>query len=120
MTIFPMFVFKREHRVELENGFILAGYLIVDIPKDAREGESDERIVANIVHQLITDAKSGQMPKDALVFGWRGGAKPANAVDTGDATIMEPWAKRSMRIVVRVDPRINDGSLRIDADAVRR
>jgi hypothetical protein len=116
-AIFPMFAFEREHQVELENGFILAGHLIVDIPKDAR-GESDQRLVANIVHQLKTHAESGQMPKDALVFGWRDGAKPANAVDTTDDAIMEAWAKRSLGIIVRIDPRRNDGFLRIDADAL--
>ena len=115
--IFPMFAFRRKHQVELENGYILAGHLIVDIPK---EGEAEQRMVAEIVRHLIIHADSGQMPKDALVFGWRGGVKPAKAVNTKDATIMEPWAKRLMGILVRIDPRRDDGFLRIGADVLRQ
>jgi hypothetical protein len=115
-AIFPLFAFQRDHQVELENGFILAGSLIVDIPKDS-EGEDYQLMVAEIIRLLMIDAQSGRMSNDALMFGWRGGAKPANACDTGDDAIMEPWAKRSMKYIVRIDPR-NDGFLRIDAAAL--
>jgi hypothetical protein len=76
------------------------------------------RMVAEIVQQLTAGAQSGRMPVDALVFGWHGGVKPPNAVDTNDDAILSAWANRSMIIAVRVDPRPDDGSLRVDSDAL--
>jgi hypothetical protein len=116
--VMPAFVFHRRRHVELEAGFILAGQLIVDIPKTKKPKERDRRMVMKIIQQLTAEAQSGRMPIDGLIFGWHGGVKPPNAVDTNDDAIMSAWADRSMIIGVRVDPRPNDGSLRLDSDAL--
>jgi len=59
------------------------------------------------------------MPVDALVFGWHGGSKPPNAVDTSNDLIMGAWAAKSVGIVVRIDQR-NDGFVRFDSDVLRQ
>ena len=120
-TIFPAFAFERRSHVEREAGFILAGQLIVDIRKGAKAKltKGDQRMVREIIQQLTDDVRSGRMPKDAMVFGWRGGSRPPNAVDTSNDEIMSAWAARSIAIGVRVDPR-NDGLMRVDSDAMRQ
>src|SRR5271169_4802999 len=104
-TIFPMFVFDRRSHVEREVGYILAGQLIVDIPDAKTLKRRHQRLVEEIIDQLIADAQSGRMAEDALVFGWHGGARPPNAVDVTNDTIITAWVKRSMVIDVRVGPR---------------
>jgi hypothetical protein len=118
-TIFPAFAFQRRHHVELEAGFILAGQLIVDIPKTKKPKKHQRRMVMKIIQQLTAEAQSGRMPLDGLIFGWHGGVKPPNAVDTNDDAIMSAWADRSTIIAVRVDPRppSKDGP-RLDSDAL--
>jgi hypothetical protein len=117
---YPAFVFQRRRHVELEAGFILAGQLIVDIPKGTKKLKGrHQRMIEEIIQRLTTDARSGLMPADALVFGWHGGSRPPNAVDTNNDEIMSAWAARSTAIGVRVDPR-NDGFLRVDSDALRQ
>ena len=118
--IMPAFVFLRHRHVEREAGFILAGQLIVDIPKGTKKLKGrHKRMIAKILRRLTTDAQSGFMPADALVFGWHGGSRPPNAVDTSNDQIMSAWAARSIVIVVRINPR-NDGLMRFDSDALRR
>jgi hypothetical protein len=124
--VMPAFVFERSRHVELEAGFVLAGQLIVDIPKGKLKGRH-KRIVQGIIQRLTTEARSGRMPTDALVFGWHGAAKlakeglarPPNAVDTSNDEIMSAWAARSIVCAVRVDPR-NDGLMRFDSDVLRQ
>jgi hypothetical protein len=89
----PAFVFERRRHVEQEAGFILAGQLIVDIPKGTKPKGRHKRMIAKIVQQLTAEAQSGHMPVDALVFGWRGGLKPPNAVDTHDDEMMSDWVE---------------------------
>jgi len=121
-TIFPAFAFQRRRHVELEAGFILAGQLIVDIPKPKgtkKLKRRHQRLIEGIIQQLTARARSGLMPDDALVWGWHGGARPPNAVDTSNDAIIAAWAKRSVVIGVRVDRRQPhpDGP-RLDSDAL--
>jgi hypothetical protein len=110
--VLPAFAFGRRHDIEIECGFILAGSLVIDVPKDAEPGEHDLRMVREIVQELTAAARSGKLPENAVAYGWRYGRKPDNAAD--EATI-DRWAETRHSIAVRVDPR-NDGMVRIDSD----
>jgi hypothetical protein len=116
----PAFVFARRHAIELEAGFILAGMLIVGLPREAEElTEDEQQMVAAIIRQLTDAARSGRMAADALVYGWNGGRRPPDAVDTSNDEVMAAWARDRLTIGVRVDPR-NDGRLYIDSDIMRQ
>jgi hypothetical protein len=119
--IMPAFVFERRHDIELEAGFTLAGHLIVDLPRNLKKlTENEQQMLAGIVRQLTDDAQSGRLPADAVVYGWHGDrGRPPDAVDTSNDEVMAAWARKCLRIGVRVDPR-NDGQLRIDSDIVRQ
>jgi hypothetical protein len=113
---YPAFVFQRDSRVEREAGFLLAGDLIVDARDD-----DEAAAMGQAISQIIDEAKAGRLPDDALVFGWHGGSKPPNAVDTKDNAIMSAWADRSILTIVRIEPgNGEDGVLRIDDDVLRR
>ena len=96
---YPAFVFQRDSRVEREAGFLLAGDLIVDARDD-----DEAAAMGQALSRLIDEAKAGRMPDDALVFGWHGDTKPPNAADTKDNAIMNAWADRSIRSIVRIEP----------------
>jgi hypothetical protein len=117
--IMPVFLFARRSDIERESGLILAGQLVVDIPipKRKKPKRREQQMVVKIVQRLTADAQSGQMPDDALVCGWRGGCRPANAADIHDDALMLNWASDRLTVAVRVDPR-TDGYLRIDNDAL--
>ena len=67
--IMPAFVFA-PYDIELEAGFILAGMLIVDLPREVEElTEDEQQMVAAIIRQLTDAAQSGRMAADALVDG---------------------------------------------------
>jgi hypothetical protein len=72
-TIMPAFVFWRRRNIELEEGFILAGRLFMDIPRRAKLKGADRRMIATIVRKLTEKAQSDQMPDDAIVYGWGDG-----------------------------------------------
>jgi len=114
-SIMPAFVFVRRRDVELEGGYILAGQLIVDIPKTKKLKKRDEQEIHRIIERLTADVP--RMPPDeaAVVFGWRGGVRPPSAVDTTNDKIMGAWAQRSLTIGLRVDPR-KDGNPSVDSD----
>jgi hypothetical protein len=121
--IMPAFIFGRRRDIELEAGFVLAGSLIVDIPKRAKAAKlkrRHERMITNIVEQLIDMARSGQMPDDAIIFGWPRGIRPTNADDIVDNDkLMAAWARERIQIAIRIDPR-NDGLIRMDSDIARQ
>jgi hypothetical protein len=118
---FPLFVFFRRRDIELETGLILAGNLLIDLPKETKPNREDDdsSMIAAIIQRLTDEAQSGRMPVDAVVNGWHGGHVPLDAVDTGDDAVMAAWAKTRLIIAVRVDPR-NDGKMRIDSDMLRQ
>jgi hypothetical protein len=112
----PLFIFVRRSDIERETGLILAGQLIVDIPKKTKKPKRRQQQMINEIMQQLTDgARSGQLPADTIVYGWRGGCRPANAVDVDNDALMAAWAKERIVIAVRVDPR-NDGHVRVDSD----
>jgi hypothetical protein len=116
----PLFIFRRRHDIELEARFTLAGILIIDVPKQLKLKRRRQRMLTDIIQQLTHRAQSGQMPDDAIVFGWRNGCRPPNADDiTSNNELIASWAKDRLSIVVRVDPR-NAGLLRIDSDMARQ
>jgi hypothetical protein len=115
--ITPAFMFGRRRDIELETGPILAGMLVVDLPKDAKLKRQHRRMIGEIVQRLTAAARAGQMPEDVVeVFGWRDGRRPDNADDFVNSDEAKGnWAKTRLTIAVRVDPR-NDGNYRIDSD----
>jgi hypothetical protein len=119
---FPFFAFQRRHAVELEAGFSLAGQLFLNVPapETRKMSKRVDQTASNIVQMLAAAAQTGKMPLDAIVYGWPGGHKPPNAVDVHDEAVMGPWAKKCLVIGVRVDPRPNDGFLRLDSDALQQ
>lgn len=120
VKIYPLFVFARRSDIERETGLILAGQLIVDIPKTRKKPKRrEQRMIMEIMERLTAEARSGRMPEDAMVIGWPGGCRPANAVDADNDALLAAWAKDRITIVVRVDPR-NDGQVRIDSDLLRQ
>ena len=112
----PAFMFGRLRHIEIETGLILAGTLVVDLPKDREPKRKQKRMINEIVQQLIAAVRAGQMSEHDEVFGWRDGRRPDNA----DAFVKSEeaqtnWAKDRLTIAVRVDPR-DDGMLRIDSN----
>jgi hypothetical protein len=119
-TIMPAFVFWRRRNIELEEGFILAGRLFMDIPRRAKLKGADRRMIATIVRKLTEKAQSDQMPDDAIVYGWGDGLRPPNAdAITSNNEVMAAWARNRLVIEVRVDPR-SDGLMRVDSDLARQ
>jgi hypothetical protein len=109
--IMPVFAFYRRRDIERETGVILAGKLVVDIPKTAELKGRHRRFVAGIIRQLTNAAN--EIPDDTTVFGWPNGCRPPDADATiGDDELMTRWAKTHLVIEVRVDPH-NDGMMRL-------
>jgi hypothetical protein len=112
----PAFMFGRLRHIEIETGLILAGKLVVDLPKDAKVKRRHQRMISEMVQQLVEAARSGRMRENEICFGWRDGRRPDNA----DAFVKSEeakanWAKDRLTIALRVDPR-DDGILRIDSN----
>jgi hypothetical protein len=116
--VFPLFVFVRMRHVELEAGFTLAGQLVVDLPSNMKPKQMrrQQKMITAIVKKLTAAAESGEMPDDAVVYGWRNGGRPANAVDTHNDALMDSWRKDRLIIGLRVDPRPDDGFIRVDSN----
>jgi hypothetical protein len=113
----PAFMFGRLRHIEIEAGLILAGTLVVDLPKDREPKRKQKRMVNEIVQRLTAAVQAGQITEDTTeIFGWRDGCRPDNAdafVKSEEAKAS--WAKDRLTIAVRVDAR-DDGMLRIDSN----
>jgi hypothetical protein len=117
----PAFVFHRRRDIELEAGFVLAGQLIVDIPAETELEGHHKQMLESIIKQLGEMATANQMPDDAAIFGWPNGQRPVGAdAIMDDNKLMSAWAARSICIAVRIDPRENDGTLRLDSDIAKQ
>jgi hypothetical protein len=117
--VMPAFVFNRRRDIELETGLILAGDLFVDVPDGAEIESRYQQICESIVQPLIEMAKSKRMPDNAMITGWPLGNHPENADEiTDNNELMSAWAKRSLVMSLRIDPR-DDGFVRIDSDMAR-
>jgi hypothetical protein len=106
-TIMPAFIFCRRRDIEIEAGFTLAGMLIVDIPKGKKMNKRRSRMVQGYVQALIENAQSGQMPDNAIIYGWPGGARPPNACrrrDRGEGRgFAEPSSPNDRRYSATID-----------------
>jgi hypothetical protein len=118
--VMPAFVFERRRDIELETGLILAGALVIDIPKHVKLEERHQRLIMeNIIGPLIKMTKSGEIPDSGIVFGWHNDCRPANADEiTDNRELISKWAEPMLKIAIRVDPR-NDEFVRIDSDLAR-
>ena len=112
------FVFERHHDIELE-GYALGGVLIIDFPKSkGRVPDRAQRIATPIIQQLIMMVRAGQLPHDAIVYGWKNGIKPPNADDiTENDVVMEAWAEKRVCIGVRASP---DGRFPVDSHMLQQ
>ncbi len=119
-TEFPKFLFARRRDIELEAGFLLAGRLVVDMPKTTKPGGRRGRVVHNIIQSIYKLSQSGEMPDDAMVAGWRNGRKPENAADIHDDALMAAWSRTRLIVDLRFDPRPEHDGLRIDSDLLRQ
>jgi len=113
--VWPVFVFQRRSHVELEADFILAGQLVVGIPKSRELKQQDLHLIGAIIQQLAGQARAGLMPSNCIAYGWRGGTRPPNAVDTDNDELMSAWANRSLVIALRI-PSQGSEDLCIDSD----
>ena len=102
MPIMPLFVFERRQRIERECGFMLAGQLIVGIPKGGANKKRNREAIEFIVSQLKEMVESNQLPHNAFIVGWLGGRIPENAADIDDDEIMAAWTARSTVIGLRL------------------
>jgi hypothetical protein len=110
--VMPAFVFARRRDIEVEGGLLLAGNLVVDIAKGKKVKPKRQHMITALIEMLTAQVRAGQMPDDAVVYGWHGGRRPDNAAD--DAAI-ERWAQTRLICAVRVDPS-DDRKVRIDSD----
>ena len=114
--VMPTFAFFRRHDIEQEVGLILAGNLIVDIPKGRKSPlPHEQQMITEILQKLTDGARSGKMPDDAVVYGWPGGCRPEDDSIVDDDAALAAWAKERIIISVRIDPR-NDGLMRSDSE----
>ena len=114
----PTFAFFRRHDIEQEVGLILAGNLIVDIPKDRKSPlPHEQQMITEILQKLTDGARSGEMPDDAVIYGWPGGHRPEDDSIIDDDAALTAWAKERITIAVRVDPR-NDDLVRVDSETL--
>jgi hypothetical protein len=106
MKTYPLWAFYRHHDIELEDRLLLAGTLFVDRPKEEVR-EDFELIKANIIDLFCFEARSGELEKNAAIFGWADGVGLASAVDVNNQELMAQWEKRCVSIAVRVDGRLS-------------
>ncbi len=121
-NIMPVFVFTRRSDIEIEAELILAGQLVVDIPKraGAKMKRQHEEMVCSIIERLALLARAGRMPDNVVVYGWRNNFRPPNADEyINDDKVMKAWAETRLIIGVRI-PRYQDGNIRIDSDMRRQ
>ena len=112
----PIFVFMRRRDIEIETGIILAGRLVVDIPRGREPSQGERAMVGDIIQQLTTEAQAGRLPDDAIVDGWPEGRRPPDAEAD---EIINNWAGNRISIIVTVDPRSGD-EMRLDSDLLRQ
>jgi hypothetical protein len=116
--VMPLFLFARLPHIEREAGFILAGQLIVDLPKGAKPNKRNTRLVEKIIDHLLESAESWTLGSGVTV-GWRDDQKPENAVREDDDAALTAWASTRLVIGVRVDPD-PPGQMKMDSDLRRQ
>jgi hypothetical protein len=99
-----VFCFERQREIELENTeYVLAGHLVIDIPKSAADDAKTKKVVNDIVLELSKMAGSGRMPEDALIFCWKDGkSRPDEITDDQEfVVLLQEWADDRLRVGVR-------------------
>jgi hypothetical protein len=100
--VMPLFLFVREPDVEREDGLLLAGQLFF-VRNDSKWSlDEQERRIVTIMHPLIDAAEAGTMPATGAMWGWPGGTKPANVVNTNDEVRMSAWMRERRAIKIRI------------------
>jgi hypothetical protein len=110
-----LFVFERHRDIELEAGYVLAGILVVDLPKpdrmSAKVRAEAQQMTSEIILQLSKMAASGYMPEDAKIFCWKDGKDRPDEI-TEDAELMRAWRNDRLCIGVRTS---KDGKFAADS-----
>jgi hypothetical protein len=91
----PSYRFERDRNLELNEGLVLAGELIID--------RSAAEAAYQIINHLTRQAEAGELPQDnsKLVYGWSPVAFD-NRVDTQDRALIEAWRQHSLVIDIRM------------------
>ena len=115
----PLFVFDRRRDIEQEANFLLAGTIVVDIPKKKANKPRNQRLVSAILQDLTNMARAGTLP-NGMFAGWEG-QKPANSkAIIEDDELLKAWSKDRLWIAVRVEHGEDTGILRLDSDVLRQ
>jgi hypothetical protein len=109
----PDFIFGRDKFAEEQCGFLLAGRLVTDIPKDTKEpSNEDQKLIGKIIQALLEEVRNDPHLQEVGI--WRGGVKPDHRISPPfPDDLMIARMKRCIVVGVRVDPR-NDGMMRFD------
>lgn len=84
----PRFLFERRPDVEAAHGWLLAGWLTVDVPAaPLPPAERHQDMINDIVAALIAAAKADAMPADGLTLSW-----------PGDEDELAAWRERSLTL----------------------
>jgi hypothetical protein len=119
MSTMPLFVFERRRDIEQEANFLLAGTIVVDIPKKKAKKPRNQRLVSAILQDLTNMARAGTLPNGTFA-GWPD-KKPANSkAIIDDDALMKAWSKDRFCAAVRVEHGGDTGILRLDSDALRQ
>jgi hypothetical protein len=97
-----MFLFYRNDGIERDGGYLLAGKLVVDLPKDAEANEANKAMVASIAQELTQRARCRALAP--VTIGWERGERPPKGVDVDSDAALERWASDRFTIGLRVEP----------------
>jgi hypothetical protein len=119
--IMPVFAFFRCHDIELEGGFVLAGHLVVDIPKGTKPKRRHQKTLSNIIKGLLRADRAEKLPRhNVACYGWDENNRPENfrEIEDDDA-LMKAWADRCISVGIRVCAH-DDGMMRLDSHLLRQ
>jgi hypothetical protein len=99
MTRIPDFFFQRRRDIELEEGFTLAGTLMIDIPKCAigKLKARDRRMIGYTVGQILKVVEDGEMPDDVDMISPNDQDRPSSP------EALAAWTRDRVIIEVEVD-----------------
>jgi hypothetical protein len=98
----PLFGFRRDHDVEVGEGFVLAGRLFVDVPKERMQDERNREVIKGVIDNLVQQARIGRLPLDYFGYGWRDAVPENDEAILTNEEHMTSWRKRCTKIDVRI------------------
>jgi hypothetical protein len=101
----PLFGFRRDHDAEVEEGFVLAGMLFVDVPKERMQDERNREVIKGVIDNLAQQARTGRLALDYLGYGWRDAVPENDEAILTNEEHMTSWRKRCTKIDVRIAKR---------------